>query len=273
MTDPASNVTIQFSAPSGGGDPNDPGGVSGLALSLELDSDYNASVYGQSKSSFAPGETAYLRLTPGGGAYTMACSAGTVGRAASNVPYTVEDDLTFANEKSASLSADPLNTVAWEWLGRSGGTPLFNGRSVSVASPVTAVLHCEYTASGDRLRLTVTSADMGGRDELPVVVSVVRDGETASVTVTFSTNIDEDGGDTDPVPVDIEVKSYCDDSVIAGATVYINGVSVGTTNANGMVYAGILTPGVEYALRVTHPDFISSDTDVLSNDRFIISTS
>lgn len=269
MTNPASNVTIQFSSPGG----SDPGGDSGLDLSLELDSEYNASVYGQTKSAFAPGETAYLRLTPGGGAYTMASSAGTVGRAASNVPYPVEDDLTFANETAASLSDDPLNTVAWEWLGRSGGTPLFDGRNVSVASPVTAVLHCEYNAKGDRLRLTVTSADMAGRDELPVVVSVVQGNQTASVTVTFSLTDEDGGGDTDPVPVDIEVKSYCDDSVIAGATVYINGVSVGTTNTSGMVYAGYLTPGVEYNLRVEKDGFISSDTDVLSNDRFIIPTS
>ena len=260
-------ATINFSA-TGSSD----GGAFG-SLSLELDADYNASVYGQTKSSFAPGETAYLRLTPGGGVYTMASSAGNVGRAASNVPYPVEDDLTFANEKSASLSADPLTAVDWEWLGKSGGTPLFDGRNVFVSAPVTAVLHCEYTAKGDRLRLTVTSADMAGRDELPVVVSVVQGGETVSATVAFSVSDEDGGGDTDPVPVDIEVKSYCDDSVIAGATVYINGVSVGTTNANGMVYAGYLTPGVEYSLRATHPDFISSDTDVLSNDRFVISTS
>ena len=80
--------------------------------------------------------------------------------------------------------------------------------------------------------------------------------------------------DGDPVPeptaVNIVVTDFCTGDVVAGASVYVNGSLVGTTNSAGSVYAGMLNPGQTYTLRVTASGYTDSDNDILNNDSFTV---
>jgi len=107
-----------------------------------------------------------------------------------------------------------------------------------------------------------------GLGEVSVVAVVTQNGKTASAIVTFS--IKEA---VTAVATDLEVRSFCDDSILVGAQVYLDSVSKGVTNGNGLCYLGMLTPGVEYSIVVTKDGYISTDSDVLSNDQFVISIS
>ena len=248
--------------------------TTGADLSLALDTDYNTATYGQTKTTFAPNETAYLQLicdkTADAGAVVKMTSLGVIFQKAANIQYPVDEDLTFANVDSATLGLLPSTSITWEWLGNNGGRPLFNGQIVTVPSAVVGVLHCEYKTAGDRLGLTVSYADMAvhGLGEVSVVAVVTQNGKTASAIVTFS--IKEA---VTAVATDLEVRSFCDDSILVGAQVYLDSVSKGVTNGNGLCYLGMLTPGVEYSIVVTKDGYISTDSDILSNDRFVISIS
>jgi len=253
------NVTVTFSAPAG---------VSTAgALSLSLDSEYNIKIYGQTKSTFAPGQTAYLRLLHGGNIYTMESSIGTIDKVASNVFYTTTENITFANTNTASLSNNPIEKVTWNWIGKDGGQPQFDGKTITMNEAITGVLHCEYQVAGDRLALNVTIPDMGTEIEIPALVVVTQSGNTVFQTVTFTFL----AGDVGPVDTNIRVSSYCDDSLVIGAKVYVNNELMGETNSQGICYVGKLMPGVEHKLLVTKHDFTPSNLDVLANDRFVIS--
>ena len=192
-------------------------------------------------------------------------SLGIIFEKAINIWYPVDEDLTFANVDSATLGSLPCTPIAWKWLGNDGGNPLFNGQIVTVPSAVVGMLHCEYKTVGDRLGLAVSGANMGKLSEVSVVVVVTQNGKTASATVTFSSE-----EVVAPVATDLEVRSFCDDSILAGAQVYLDGVFTGFTDGSGLCYLGMLTPGVEYSIAVTKDGYISTDSDVLSNDKFVI---
>jgi len=257
------STTISFQNESG------PDGTGGSQISMGLDAAKNAEVYGENKTSFAPNEMAYLFILPHGD-YQLQSSAGTVSKQGSNIPFEQSENLTFENSVSASLAHPPMGAVtSWRWLGNAGGTPLFTGRTVSVPAPVVGVLQVTYKTAGDRIGLVVTS--LNGLDELPVlVVATNGDGDKANATVTFTL----DGSDPPvPTPTEIEVTNFCSGDIVPGATVYIDGVDVGVTNAAGIVYAGMLIPGRTYVLKVTGSGFTDSDKDVLNNDSFTVPVS
>jgi len=112
--------------------------TTGADLSLALDTDYNTATYGQTKTTFAPNETAYLQLicdkTAGAGAVVKMTSLGIIFEKAINIWYPVDEDLTFVNVDSATLGSLPSTSITWKWLGNNGGRPLFNGQIVMVSS-------------------------------------------------------------------------------------------------------------------------------------------
>lgn len=259
------NVTITYIASTdeeAGGD-----------LSLELDSAKNQEVYGvSSKTTFSPGQVAYLKLlTSSDDSYTIECSYGSARRQATDIPYPVIENLTFANETEATLSHLPMRTVTWDWIGNDAGTPLFTDQKVTISDADVAVLHCEYNTLGDRLRLVVTNAQMvaSGYDEISVVVLVTQGSNTASATVTY--NIEDGGGD--PIPVDLEVADFCDqETLLEGVVVYVDGEEKGRTNQSGRLYIGDYVPGSEHTLRMTKDEYRDSDSDPLANDSFTVPT-
>lgn len=263
MTLPNSSVQLTFS--DSGGDAADE------SLSLSLDGDRNQEVYGQSKTTFAPGEVAYLKLMrSSSAAYQMHSSAGVVSVQATNIPYAFDENITFLMTTSSELQYIPNGAVDFQWMGRDPDQePLVNRRTVSIPSPAVAVLHCEYDSLGDRLRLHVTNSAMGSNDQIQVSVLVVQGEQTASLNVTYALG----GSNNEPVPIDLEVRDFCSDEIVEDVEVFLDGTSMGTTNLNGKIYLGELVPGSVHQLRMTKSGYIDSDLDVLYNDEFTVPSS
>jgi len=217
-------------------------------------------------TAFSPGGSAYVSVAPTLDGYTIASSAGTLTKDGTRIPVEVSEDLIFAGTREATLDFPPNGAVSYEWLGKDGGTPLFNGQTVTIPEDAVGVLRVTYDTLGDRLRLEVTDADMGGLDELPVVVAVTdADGNVYHTTVNYT----RDGEDpAEPEAVEILVEDFCTGEPISGATVLVNGKTV-TTNANGVAYVGTLAAGT-YAIKATATGYTDSDKDVLNNDSFVV---
>jgi hypothetical protein len=67
----------------------------------------------------------------------------------------------------------------------------------------------------------------------------------------------------------IDVRGYCTDAAVAGATVYVDGTPCGATDADGLIIVNNLAAG-SHTLRVTASGFIDSDQDDLVNDQFTV---
>ncbi len=139
-------------------------------LSCDLDEDKHVEVYGEAKSRFLVGETAYIRVFryPPDKILRYETSDGTLGVAGSGVAE-LTDRLTFANAKEASLGkpADSIQNVYW--YGRSGGGLDLDIDKITLASEVVAVADVTYRASFQRFALTLRSIP-SDVDEYPVLV-------------------------------------------------------------------------------------------------------
>lgn len=69
--------------------------------------------------------------------------------------------------------------------------------------------------------------------------------------------------------ITISIKAYVDDSDIANASVYIDDVYVGVTDADGEINVSDVTVG-GHALKVTATGYVDSDDDDLLNDYFVV---
>ena len=72
-----------------------------------------------------------------------------------------------------------------------------------------------------------------------------------------------------PSIVTIQAKDFCTDLPIEGATVYLNAVAKGTTDINGKLVVGMLSPG-PYSVKIQASGFMPTDSDQLKNDSFTI---
>lgn len=262
---PSASILVDFSGPGSDG-----------GLFLALDKEKIRSVYGEDKSSFIPGEAAYLRLfsmpdTP----YYLHSSAGSLSVVAREVPYPQEENIVFSWEAERDLSFVPDSSVDWKWMGRSAGNPLFAGTKITLPEievedgapeqkPV-GVLNCKYTVMGDRLKLFVPASAMSGFESIEVNVVAVQGQNVASLTVAYSTGLYGE-----PVPVDLSVSDFCSNEHVWDVMVFIDGEYMGKTNANGTIYLGMMAPGSIHQLKMTREGYIDSDLDVLHNDSFTV---
>jgi hypothetical protein len=216
-------------------------------VSLSLDDAKNLSVYGEAKTTFKAGETAYLKLHEAESGYSVDCSAGSVSREAANIahPYTEDIDFALTAEGELQQIADPACAISYLWLGKSGGAPLFSGRGVVLPSIVTArILRCNYKSLGDRLKLHVSAANMGPHAEMDVLVVVYKDDKVlASITVAYETGVIE------PVPVELSVADFCSDEIVENVNVFLDGKFIGQTGEDGKIFLGYLIPGRTYQLK------------------------
>lgn len=267
---PAAHIVVEFDD-----------GMEKGQLSLSLDEKMNLAVYGEKKSSFLPGEAAYLRLVTTipvddytdkdgeqqeGYPYYLHTSAGTISTIAQNIIYEEEEIITFSMQDNANLSHKPNKILSWKWLGKDRGTPKFSGSSVLLNEKSVGVLKCVYNVAGYRCKLVARSRDFGSdieeETELPVQVVAVQRDQIASLTVSYSGSAEE------PVDVEILVTDFCSGDEVDLVEVYVDGEYIGKTNARGRVYVGKMVPNSQHTLRMTRAGFIDSDKDVLYNDLF-----
>ena len=236
MTDQLkATATVSFSSPESADVQNPDGSPSGAGgFSVSLDSEKN-----DGKSTFAPDESAYLIVAPTGD-YTYEVSAGSLTGIGRYIPIPVIDTLIFSNSKTAELSSLPAYAAtSIQWLGKSGGTPLIDGQTVTVPNEIVGVLEIGYDTYVSSYRLDITSRDMDGEEVLPVVVVFTdSEGTTAGLTVTFALDEDEPTGpdpDTILVTYTINVTSLCAEGVIEGVCVTQDGDAIGCTDEYGQV--------------------------------------
>lgn len=257
-----SNTTITYARQSSSAD-----------IALSLDDDKNQAVYDEElKIAFAPGDPVYLKFLSGlDDEYEILASAGSISRAAIDVPYPVSQDLVFSNETVAALSNLPAAGVDWKWIGRGAGSPLFDGRSVQLPERSVAVLRCEYQTLGDRLKLIVPESAMDGHNEITVNVVVIQAGMVAEQQVTIAR--DEVADRVQEIcDVQVIVEDYCTGDRIAGATVQAAGQTV-TTDSGGKCTLRDIVKGQDYEISVSATGYTASDDDLLANDSFEIPVS
>lgn len=246
-------------------------GVSeGANLSIALDAEKNAEVYGEKKSTFFPGEKAYLHITRTlSDAYTLHSSAGKIVSTNKNMPYDISEDFSFVFESSKTLSDLPAGSVSWKWFGKSGGGPVFDRRQISLHSSVVGILQCSYKTYRDQAYLLVLDRDINVEDaeEFPVLAVVKQNDSTASCTVQY-------GGDSlAPIPIDLHISDFCSDEDLSEVDVYMDGSFIGKSNTSGKIYLGLLVPGTVHTLKMTKTGYRDSDQDILHNDKFTVPTS
>lgn len=243
-------------------DEEDPGAEEdGTVLSLSLDDVANAG-----QTSFVANDTAYLRfLSSNSGSYKIKVSMGEAKQVATNIHYNNEDEVQFVNTDSGSLSYIPCGEVNYSWVGTDGGTPLFDGKKITLNGKKVAVLNCNYETEGDRI--SVGSGTAG-----TVVVVVIQGDNDASCAITFAEDPDDPGAPPgpDPVAYELEVKNYCNDGTLLGVMVYLDGIYIGQTDASGIIALGGLMPGSFHTLKMAKSGYIKSEDDKLNNDSFTV---
>lgn len=231
----------------------------GIVLSLSLDT-----VANKDKTTFVIGDKVYLKfLSSVDEPYTIEVNMGTAKTEATNIHYPIEDDeITFANTNSGSLGYVPIGEVDYEWIGKSAGTPVFNGREILLDEDSVAVLNCSYKTKGNRL--SVTNSEVG-----TVLVVVIQGENQASLSITFEDD-EDDEEEKEPVAYELDVKNYCSDASLSGVTVYLDEIDIGQTNINGIIALGALIPGSAHTLKMMKAGYIDSDKDKLNNDSFTV---
>lgn len=258
------NLTIQF------GDPASV--VAEGSISIDIDPDANTD------TNFYVGGTAFLRVISNGFfnsvSYDMLLSYGSIEKVLSGIPYAITEDVTFTYSTTANLKYLPVGQMTWEWI---GNTPpgsvqgIVESGTLKAPEPIVAIARVSYETLGDRWALT---SDIEG----PVIVVALREGKTASTTVTF---VDQElSVEFGPFPWEVIVKNNATGNPEPGVTVDIDGVGVFVTDGNGRAFIGILPAG-KYNVTLTKTDpenpgiplIIPSPIDSIDNDSFTIPSS
>lgn len=244
----SASVIVNFSAPAS----------SSGRLSVELDTELNSGL-----TSFPASATVYFLVftDPVGAEVALVSSAGSLANHSSR-QITITENIAFANATTGQLSHVPSGAVTSEWIGKTNGTPVFAGATITLPAAGVGVLACSYqtTAQGFTLSgVTIPPAT----DQFPVVIAVTGNGSTASLTVQFDVDASQE-----PKDVTITIKNVCSKEIIPGAVVTMvlpGGNQTQTANAEGKVTFLQVPPG-EHPLQVTAAGYIDNTADSLAND-------
>lgn len=217
-------------------------------LLLELDNRLN----GES-SRFVPQTDVFIRSFPSSPDLQVSSTMGRVTIEGHHIPLEVEEEIVFANTQEESLKYPASSIISWEWLGRNGGTPLFNGKTITLPNKVYGVLKVNYISYYDSIKLR---SDNEGK----VLVSAWNASSSGSIVIDYT---------TETKPVYLTVKDACTKTIIPGASVFVDGQFVGLTDNNGRIFLGELRVG-EHQLKITAQNYQDSDRDTIANDKFII---
>jgi len=232
-------------------------------VQLVLDSDKN-----KDKTVFEPGSDVWLKLfcdDPTATDITLKCSNGKASIQATGLPMVFKEEISFMMTLKATLRYLPDTAVSVKWIGTNAGTPSFDGRSVTIPEKAVGILECKYTTLWSRVKCIPTKA-------VSTLVCAFQDGGKDCVTFGVTFGVTSGVEAAGPASYELEVRDYCSGDTLAGVTVYFDGVNVGQTDSNGIIYLGNLLPGSSHSLRMTKTDYIDSDKDKLNNDLIEVPT-
>ncbi|WP_041446859.1 hypothetical protein [Thiocystis violascens] len=142
-------------------------------LSAEIDSRPDGLNNGV--TSFAPGDSAaFLVYKSSNVTYDApVASAGSVAGVGSGLTVEKEDDLSFADSDTASLSTPATGIVSVTWLGRSlGSLSLQDQTTVKAGAKGVAVARVKYACRADAYRLT-SPATLAGLTDFSILVFIL----------------------------------------------------------------------------------------------------
>lgn len=227
----------------------------GAEIRLELDE-----VANDGKTSFSPGEEAFIRVIRSPqNSYSM-LSNGTVTKVGSNVPLDVEDEeVAFDYSKEESLQYIPIPSTfsGVNWYATSPGlSPGLNGDLLQTSSEIVGIGTVDYTTLFDKWKVTTS---VGGK----IIVVALMGDVKASLIIDF-------GGESEEVELDFIVEDYCSGEVVQGAQVHIDGIFKGLTNVYGLVNIGKYLRGSTHTVKIIKSGYTDSNLDNLRNDEFTV---
>lgn len=136
-------------------------------ISVELDDELNGD-----KTTFKSGDTVYFNVYTNPTDLSVTVDT-TLGSTAENGSKSVEqtETISFVKSKTASLSKLPAGAVSYSYIGRSGGTPTFSGKDVTVPTEINALMKCTYSATAKAYKLSGVTIPTG-ETEIQVLVVV-----------------------------------------------------------------------------------------------------
>jgi len=232
--------------------------------------------------------------------YRLLTSEGSAAIVATDIPVTVTDEeVLFDGDDEASLDHKPADAPVYTWVGSDHGIPALEGRTLSLADEVVGILNVSYTYMVDRWEISGTSSEkvlvvgiMSGECSTLIMSTGgpdatdpddVADYNEAFAAFNAASNLavmeDEDNirgtytisySDGSSGDYNLKVLDYCTDEPLEGVNIVLDGVSIGATDADGIIDLGTLLDGSEHTLEMTKTGYQDSETDDLNNDEFTI---
>jgi hypothetical protein len=219
-------------------------------LQIILDPDKHASMP-------ASTEDVYVRAITDQALSSKGTTGGTIQIDNASLTFEHEETLVFYNAQEASLEYPASTVLSKNWIGQGLGAVTITDKDVRAAQKGYGLLRIKYRVAYARLKITGAS-----NLEAIIVWAVDAAGRQGYLQITF--------GDMEEAyePVIVEVRNYCTDLPVAGATVKVAGQSKGSTDQWGQVAAGSYKRGSIQALEIAASGFKPSGTDALANDYF-----
>ena len=251
-----------------------------INCSLEIAAEDN-----QNKTEFYDSDTVLLRFFSNSPVnYTVQASAGYVTKRAQKIPLQMIETITFKNSKSENLQYLPVNNIInAQWIGINLGNVRLNKKNISISKEGIGILKVTYQTQYDLIAHSIPPVSK----ETTASVVVAQADATASEDITYQPRnsglkndpINGGGGgggtQTEPetpvttTPYSITVLDYSTNTILAGVSVYLNGVLIGVTNAQGLLFLGNLLPGT-YSIQMKKTGYFDSYQDGLNNDSFTV---
>jgi len=228
------------------------------SIAIELDEEANAG-----KTTFYEDEIAYVRVTTDAPDYECVTTGDHIRGVGTNIPKTIVEDIVFANTAEASLSGLPAGAVGYDWIGDApaGVSPIFDGINITLRNRAIGLLRCTYQEVGDRYEVTNYTPE-----EIAIIAYVPDYPDSVYLTIEFESAAEEEAYDA----FELMVIDYCSEEPVPGVTVTFDGVGIGVTDDDGILFLGQLTDG-NYPLIMTKEGYLDSDADRLHNDSVEIS--
>lgn len=235
--------------------------VETVGLHLELDD-----VRNKDKTSFAPGDVVYIRVSPGGLSPSSNSTMGIITKMSVNIVRRVPKEgyeyLIFARDIEKDFSYLCTELVDLQWCGFIPEiSPRFDELKVSFSDPVSCVMKVQFNTSYDLWRLS------GVNIPCKVLVEAFTEDRYGSLVIDFAPTV-EDEEKIQKSHTYLSVRDACTQQTIPGAIVVIEGVEH-IADSNGRVDLGIMETGT-YPIKITAEDYQDSDKDRIGNDQLVI---